>query len=248
MRGATTHQASRAVVWHDLECGPYRADLGVWEELAEAADGSVLDLGCGTGRVALHLAAAGHAVHGVDRDPHLVAEVVERASRERLPATAETADVTDLDLDRKGFALAIAPMQLIQLLGGPGERRRCLGAVARHLAPAGQLALAIADSAAVEIGTSPPLPDVREVDGWIYSSLPLGVREADGGIVVTRLRQVVSPQGSLTEERADVRLASLSAAKLEAEAEACGLRSQRRIDVLPTPDHVGSTVVVTEAG
>jgi SAM-dependent methyltransferase len=246
MTGPAVRDAPQAVIWHDVECGSYAADLAVWERLAAAAGSAVLDLGCGTGRVALHLARGGQPVLGVDHDPLLVAELSGRASRDQLPASAEVADVRALDLGSRRFGLAIAPMQLIQLLGGEAERHRCLRRVARHLVPGGRLALAIADTSAVAIGTSPPLPDVREVDRWIYSSLPLGVLEVEGGIVVTRLRQTVSPQGALTEERSDVRLAALSADRLESEAEACGLRAQGRIAVPPTPDHVGSIVVVTE--
>ena len=53
------------VVWHELECGSYRADLPLWRELADqmaSSEGSarVLDVGAGTGRVALELARAGH--------------------------------------------------------------------------------------------------------------------------------------------------------------------------------------------
>ena len=44
-------------VWHDVECASYEADLDLWRELAAAARGPVLDHGCGTGRVALDLAA-----------------------------------------------------------------------------------------------------------------------------------------------------------------------------------------------
>jgi len=246
MTRSTVGAASEAVIWHELECGSYAADLAVWERLGAAAEGAVLDLGCGTGRVAVHLARQGHTVHGVDRDPLLVAELEERATRDRLAATAQVADVTALDLGERRFGLALAPMQLIQLLDGEAARRRCMRRVARHLTAGGRLALAIADSDAVAVGTSPPLPDVREVNGWIYSSLPLAVAAVDGGIVVTRLRQTVSTQGALTEQRSDVRLESLSADEIEAEAEACGLQPQGRIMVPPTPDHVGSTIVVTE--
>ncbi len=62
------------VVWHDLECGSYRADLAMWRELAgrAAAPGKpcrVPDLGCGTGPVSLELGSHGHRVTGLHLDP-----------------------------------------------------------------------------------------------------------------------------------------------------------------------------------
>ena len=46
-------------IWHDVECGAYEADLELWRELAREAPEGVLDVGAGTGRVALRLARAG---------------------------------------------------------------------------------------------------------------------------------------------------------------------------------------------
>ena len=92
-----------------------------------------------------------------------------------------------------------------------------------------------------------PLPDVAEIDGWVYSSLPLEI-EADGAAMrVTRLRQVVSPAGELTERVDETHLAVLDAATLEAEAREAGLRPAGRREVPSTPDHVGSVVVILEA-
>src|SRR5439155_1728367 len=44
---------SDTVIWHDVECAAYDIDLAPWRELAGAAGGAVLDIGCCTGRVAL---------------------------------------------------------------------------------------------------------------------------------------------------------------------------------------------------
>ena len=75
--------AVSAIVWHDIECGAYTADLPLWEELAAAAPGPVLDVGAGTGRVALHLARAGFAVTALDVDAVLLAELERPRPRRR---------------------------------------------------------------------------------------------------------------------------------------------------------------------
>ena len=93
-----------------------------------------------------------------------------------------------------------------------------------------------------------PLPDVREVDGWVYSSLPLTATLDDGAIAVRRLRQTVSPQGELSEELDEVRLRLISAEQLEAEARSAGLTPAGRHAIPATDDHVGSAVVLLARG
>ena len=72
---------SPLVAWHDVECGGYRADLPLWRELARAEAGPVLDVGAGTGRVALDLARAGHSVTALDREPELLDALVRARCR-----------------------------------------------------------------------------------------------------------------------------------------------------------------------
>lgn len=235
-----------AVIWHEVECSSYTADLAVWEALAGEASGPVLDLGCGTGRVALRLARLGHEVIGIDRDGALIEELDRRAARLRLPVRGHVADVRGLELGR-AFALVLAPMQLIELLPDEHARAQALGAVAAHLTPGGQAALALVGEVVEVPDSGPPLPDVLERDGWIYSSLPLPTSFAEGRVGVRRLRQVVSPRGVLSEEICEVELFPVAPETIESKAPAFGLRPSRRIEVPPTPDHVGSTVVVLEA-
>lgn len=230
-----------SVVWHDAECGSYEADLPLWEELARDADGAILDLGCGTGRVAIHLARRGHWVTGLDVEPELVAGFISRARD--LPARAVVADARDFDLDAE-LGLVLAPMQLLQLFSGPEERRRCLGCVAAHLADGGLAAFAIVEWMPAAVDGPPPLPDTCEVDGWVYSSLPVDALVDDETIRVLRLRQTVSPEGELEEELHEVGLRRLDAAALEGEARQAGLRPAGRRAVPPTAEHVGSTVVL----
>jgi SAM-dependent methyltransferase len=233
------------VIWHDVECASYSADLPLWEELTAAGDGAVLDLGCGTGRVTLHLARRGHEVVGLDRDATLLAALRERAGG--LTVEAVHADAREFALERP-VALALAPMQTLQLLEGSEDRVACLRRVAAVLTPGGRFAAAILEEMPPPDDSPPPLPDVREVDGWVYSSLAVEAAVGPDEIVIHRLRQTVSPTGELDEEPNRVRIETFSAAQLEEEAATVGLAPVERRRIGPTDIHVGSTVVVLGKG
>jgi SAM-dependent methyltransferase len=238
-----------AVIWHDVECAAYEADLPLWRELASVGSGPVLDLGCGTGRVTLDLAERGNDVTGLDADPELVAELGRRARARGLRMRCHVADVRSFELDTT-FGLAIAPMQVVQLLGGPSGRESMLRSVHRHLRAGGLVALALADPFdEVPVDDArPPLPDMREENGWVYSSTPVAVRsELDGAVTIDRLRQAISPSGELSETAASVRLDAVAAGELEAATSALGFRPRPARHVPATESYVGSTVVLLEA-
>lgn len=229
-----------SVVWHEVECGGYAADLPLWEEIVAETGGKVLDLGCGTGRVALHLAKRGHSVTGLDLDAELVAAFNERAPE---AAHAVAGDARDFALEDE-FGAVLAPMQLLQLLDNADERLACMRCVVAHMADRAVAALAIVESLPEPSADAPPVPDAREVDGWVYSSLPLSADRDQGAVAVRRLRQTVSPAGELSEHVDVVRLLLFTAEQLEAEARTIGLRPLDRRMIAATQDHVGSTVVL----
>ena len=244
--------AAPEVIWHEVECGSYAADLPLWERLAADAAGPVLELGCGAGRVALHLARRGHEVVGIDTERPLVAALEAQARVDDVPARGVVADATDFELDER-FGLAVAPMQLVQLLGGSPGRRAMLAAVAAHLRPGAILAAALVEphhlpqfNAGADNGSA-PLPDVCELDGWIFSSLPVAIRDDDGRLRLKRLRQTVSPTGELSEEVDITALHPLPLSALEAEAADAGLRAAGTASVPATDWHVGSTVCLLES-
>jgi len=245
----TAATVATEAAWHDVECGSYTADFELWHELARERGGPLLDIGCGTGRVALDLAAAGHRVVGVDADAALVGALNARARDAGLPAKALHGDACSLGLPFDVFPIAILPMQVAQLLGGPAGRRSMLASVAAHLVPGGLLAVALADPfEAVEPGESrPPLPDVLEVDGWVLSSTPVAVRDEGDAVAIDRIRQAVSPAGDLTETLASVTLDDCAPATLEDEGRAAGFTVLPARQVPPTVEYVGSTVVMLEA-
>jgi SAM-dependent methyltransferase len=233
-----------SVIWHDLECGGYTADLAFWRSLASARGGPVLDIGAGTGRVTLDLARTGVEVTALDNDPDLLVELRRRAVG--LPVVTVCADARAFSLPGR-FALCVMPMQTLQLLGGSRGRARFWRCVRRHLAPGGLLAAAIAgelDPFDVATGALAPLPDVCECEGVVYSSLPTAVRADAGGFVLERDREIVERDGTLTRARDRIRLDDVNADQLEAEAQAAGLNKVGRAEIAPTDDHVGSQVVM----
>ena len=130
-------------LWHDLECGAYREDLPLWRELAMEAGGPVLDVGAGTGRVTLDLAAHGATVVAVDVDPALLEALAHRAAG--LPVETVVADAREFTLTG-ACSLVLVPMQTLQLLGGARGRAAFLRARGPTWRREGCVAAALADA------------------------------------------------------------------------------------------------------
>jgi SAM-dependent methyltransferase len=246
------------VLWHDIECGGYHLDLPLWRELADrqatpALDGgrrgprrcTVLDVGAGTGRVALDLAGFGHEVVALDREAALLDALRRRAERRRLDVDTVRADARDFALDRR-FALVIVPMQTIQLLGGAEGRGRFLACARAHLEDGGLLAIALADAleAFDAEHSQPPAPDLREIDGVIYASRPVAIRDLGSRAAIERVREVVQRDGTRTLSDDVVELDRVTPRELAAEAATHGLRARPPARIAPSDEYVGSTVVI----
>lgn len=125
-------------------------DVELYVELARRADGPVLEMGCGSGRVLLPTARAGVEVAGVDASPRML-DRLRRRLEDEPPEVARRVRLAEADLAAPGlglgggafagerFALVTAPFRVIQHLVGRGEQRAWLAAVARLLAPGGEL-------------------------------------------------------------------------------------------------------------
>jgi SAM-dependent methyltransferase len=246
------------VIWHDLECGTYRADLPLWRALAGRCGDPILDIGAGTGRVTLDLARAGHRVTALDLNPDLLAALTKRAGD--LPVEVVCADARSFDLDRRDFALCLVPMQTLQLLGGAGERIEFLRRARAHLRPGGLLACAIVtelDPFDIADGSPGPSPETARFDGDLYVSQAISVQVLQQHIVIERLRRIVPDDdtGSGDERLADasvgerdvIELAHVSARELEREGLQADLIPERAMEIAPTDEHVGSAVVMLRA-
>jgi SAM-dependent methyltransferase len=240
--------SSLMAAWHDVECGAYDVDLEVWRALAaaHAAGEPVLDVGAGTGRVALHLAGHGHAVVALDTEPVFLDVLRERG--EGLPVATAVGDARTMALDRR-FALIIAPMQTVQLLGGADGRAAFFARAREHLVPGGVLAAAIAHPLeafdAREVGA--PAPDLGEADGLQLVSRPVAIRDEGDRVALVREREAIAPGGATTVERDVIHLDRVAPDALSAEGAAAGLRPAAPLHIPATPDYIDSTVLVWHA-
>jgi SAM-dependent methyltransferase len=113
---------------------------------------SVLDAGCGTGRVGIELARRGIQVVGVDAD----ADMLDRARRRSSDVTWALADLAALDLGRT-FDVVVLAGNVLPFVE-PADRAAAVQGCARHLAPAGRLV----SGASLQRGW----PTTSDLDGW----------------------------------------------------------------------------------
>lgn len=152
--------------YYDLENADFTEDLDFWLGLAAEREygGPVLELGCGTGRVLLHLARRGHAVTGIDNSPEMLARLEAKLAAARnmrgsvqqggvqLPApvpqaqaakrapTVVRADMKDFSVSGQ-FKLALMPFNTFMHLLTLEDQIAALTSIHRHLQPGAALAL-----------------------------------------------------------------------------------------------------------
>jgi ubiquinone/menaquinone biosynthesis C-methylase UbiE len=131
--------------WYDLfystESGE-EVDFYVGEAIA--ANGPVLEIGVGTGRIAIPVAKRGIEVFGVDMSPEMLAAAESKASA-ASPLTGSLtlaeADMRTLRLAKTDFAQVTIPARTLLLATAPEDQADTLCSAARHLRPGGKLVL-----------------------------------------------------------------------------------------------------------
>lgn len=123
---------------------PFTDDLPFYRRLAAAEGGLVLELGCGSGRVLVPLAQAGHQIVGVDASPHMLG-LAEAKLASAGPRVAERArlirgDLRGLDLAER-FDLVIIAVKTFAYFVTRHDQQQALANAAAHLRPGGVLAL-----------------------------------------------------------------------------------------------------------
>jgi SAM-dependent methyltransferase len=134
---------------YDLDLAEDPGDLELYRALARRTGGPILELGVGSGRVAIALTADGHRVVGVDNDPAMLA----RARTRSGSATGGSLSLVEGDLidapeieaavSGRPYALAFVALNSILLLASAERQRSAFHAMARLLGPGG---LAVVDA------------------------------------------------------------------------------------------------------
>ncbi|MEP6638270.1 MAG: class I SAM-dependent methyltransferase [Chloroflexota bacterium] len=165
--------------FYDLDLVDDPGDLDLYLALADRAEGPILELAVGTGRLACPLAEAGHQVTGVDLDPAMLDRARRRvrgtAGEERLNLVE--ADIVGLRLsDADRFGLAFIALNSLLVLPSRSAQRAALKAMADHLAPGG---LAVVDV------WLPDADDLARFDGRIMLEWPR--LDPETGAIVTKV-------------------------------------------------------------
>jgi len=180
--------------------------------LAElAGTGPVLELGIGTGRIALPLAARGVRVHGIDLSPDMVAQLRAKPGGDELPVTIGDFSATKVD---GRFSLVYIVFNTINNLTSQEAQAACFANAAAHLEPGGCFV--------VEVGVPPSEP----LSVFDLSNTHVGVDEYEPAT-----QRLVSHHFSLVDgrwERLSMPFRAVWSGELDLMAQLAGMRLRER--------------------
>lgn len=135
--------------YYDLTHTSLTADIPLVLALAQEANGPVLELGCGTGRLLLPLARAGYETTGVDNSPAMLAWLQQKLAQESVFVQSRVwvvaGEITSLQLPENGrFALALISYNTLMHLSEE-KLTHTLRGIGRYLLPGGSLFLDLAN-------------------------------------------------------------------------------------------------------
>ena len=217
--------------FYDMENAQFTEDLTLWAELARESDGPVLELGCGSGRVLLHLAREGFEATGVDSSPSMLA-----LARRRLALQPSIAgkislleeNFTSLRIG-KTFPLILLPFNTFSHMVDPADVREALETISLHLAPGGRAAFALPNPIPIYGDPSESLvlertfrDDARNVTVQQFSSLRVDRASQLG--YITWIYDEIDPSGAVTRTSIPMTLRYFFPNELASLMEPAGMR------------------------
>jgi SAM-dependent methyltransferase len=217
--------------FYDLENAEFTEDLPFWADLARERGGPALELGCGTGRVLLHLAREGFDATGVDSSPAMLALARRRLALQKSLAGRIT--LVDEDFIRlrlgKVFPLILLPYNTFAHMTETADAVAALETVSAHLSPGGKAAIALPNPIPI-YGTAPEglvlerifRDEARRITVQQFSSLRVD-RAAQLGYI-TWIYDEIDPSGSVTRTPIEMTLRYFFPNELGCLFERAGLR------------------------
>ena len=135
---AATYGDRIAEAYDELPTHPDDADAAVACLAQIAGPGRALELGIGTGRLALPLASRGVDVSGIDSSEAMVSKLRAKSGGDAIPVTI--GDFADVDVDGRYSLIFVAYSTFFALLDA-GTQQRCFERVADHLTPGGRFVI-----------------------------------------------------------------------------------------------------------
>lgn len=176
---------ARYTTLYDLELGDFREDLPFYRRHLPASPCTILELGCGTGRVSRALAADGHRLTGIDLSLPMLATAGPGTTGSGVHYACM--DMTALAF-RTSFTAIIAPYNTLNLLTGPEDLRACLSQV-RHL---------LAEDGVLLLQLYLPDPGLGALEG--KKSFQFQIFDCpDGSKVIKEILKSTTPQSCLVE-------------------------------------------------
>ena len=256
-RSATPDPLAAYAPFHDLDLGGFEDDLPFWLGLAEGR-GSVLELGCGGGRVAAPLAAAGLRVAGADVSASMLALARRRAAG--LPLRLVEGDMRSLRLGER-FGAVFVPLGGLQHLETAEDVAAAFATIAAHLAPGGVAAVDVeaphpddwlpGPRPLVEHWTRPLPADCASGPGLVTKLVAVDGRPAEQRRLVAYHFDAQPEAGPLRRTTARFALRVVTAGEIELAARLAGLRVAARYgdwDGSPPDDGDDRIVAVLERG
>jgi SAM-dependent methyltransferase len=219
---------------YDFSYADFTEDVEFYENVARAIDGPLLELGVGSGRVAIPLAQAGYDVVGIDNSPSMLA-----AARQRLEALGPIdgsldlieGDMTAFELEQR-FGMVLVAANTFQHLLTTKEQLACVRSAVKCLQPDGIFSMSV---------RSPSTVTWDDTDGWSPMLMHWTRRdEATGELVmkfcveqphparmVRRLTYIydrVQPQGDVKRSVFTTELRYSTEAEIRLLLQQCGLR------------------------
>lgn len=261
MRAGLTAQqrAERLARYYDLDFLDVAYDAELYQQLAQTTGGPVLELGVGSGRLAVPLALAGHAVLGVDHDEAMLARAQAAWTEARGEAETERfgtalGDFVSFRSERR-FGLAIIAVNTFLLASDDAERLAILETMRTHLRAGGVALVEVSTPDADELARY----DRRRQHEWLRVDPETGEQVSkticadydatDETLELTQIYEWTPPRGGPLGRVTQVDLLHLLPARHLAElARECGFGEVRLWgDHLSTPYDAGSHRVILEA-